>query len=219
MEIKNNEEHWNKYDDAGIGVGAYTDFAKLSSLVCDKDILEVGCGRGHMLSKLSTAKSRVGIDPSSEAIKLAKEKEEGLDFSVGYAESLLYKDNKFDVVYSLEVIEHVLDYETMIIEIHRVLRPGGCLFIQTPNYPVKRIYDFVYWLSGKRDSLKDDYTHVTKLSAFALKKALAKKFEIEEVYSRNIIFDSRLTFLKKRKITQSLGLFFGQKTIVLCLKK
>ncbi len=211
----NQVEHWNKYDEAGIGVGAYTDFETLINLVKDKEILEVGCGRGLMLKKITDAKTKSGIDPSSEAIEFAQKQSPNSIFQVAFAEKLPFADSSFDLVYSLEVIEHVKAYESMVSEIHRVLKPGGVIFIQTPNYPIKRGYDFIYWLVGKRKELKDDYTHVTKLSSFRLKKILKSKFIITETYSRNILLDSRIRFLANRGLKKTLGLLVGQKTIVI----
>jgi ubiquinone/menaquinone biosynthesis C-methylase UbiE len=171
-----------------------------------------------MLNRLDQAKSRVGIDPSSEAVNQANEESSGVEFKVGFAEKLPFADEVFDVAYSLEVIEHVAEYAAMISEMCRVVKPGGYIYIQTPNYPAKRFYDFIYWLFGKRSDLADDYTHVTKLSACRLKKEVGKKFFVENVYSRNIILDSRVRILKGKKIAETLGLFLGQKTIIIAHK-
>ena len=46
-------------------------------------------------------------------------------------EYLLFEPNTFDLVVLLETLEHVIDYPRALREIHRVLRPGGYLFIQS----------------------------------------------------------------------------------------
>ncbi len=212
-------KHWNQYDKAGIGVGAYTDIESLTALVKERDILEVGCGRGLMLSNLISAKKRSGIDPSSEAIEFAKTHIPEANLQVAFAQKLPFEDNTFDLVYSLEVIEHVKEYELMVSEVERVLKPGGIIFIQTPNYPIKRFYDLIFWAFGKRLELADDYTHVSKLSSFKLRSVLKKKFNLVDVYSRNIFLDSRLRFLKGNFFKRKLGLLVGQKTIVVGTKK
>ena len=214
----NRVAHWNQYDKTGIGVGAYTDTETLRSLIKGKYILEVGCGRGSMLLKLDSAARRVGIDPSSEALDLARIQNQGVTFQVAFAEKLPFEDNTFDLVYSLEVIEHVKEYELMVSEIERVLKPGGVIFIQTPNYPVKRVYDFIFWVFGKRAELADDYTHVSKLSAFKLRNVIKEKFSLVDVYSRNIFLDSKFRFLKSNFFRKKVGLLVGQKTIVVGTK-
>ena len=211
-------EHWNQYDDVGIGVGAYTDTQELISLTKDKDILEVGCGRGLMLSKLVAAKKRSGIDPSSVAIDFAILQNPNTEYRVAFAEKLPFGDNSFDLVYSLEVIEHVKEYESMVEEIFRVLKPGGVVYIQTPNYPIKRLYDFIFWILGRRKEFADDYTHVTKLSSFKLRKIVKNKFRIVDIYSRNILLDSKFSFLKSNFFRKRVGLILGQKTIVIGTK-
>lgn len=212
------EDHWNTYDVSQIGAGAYTDIKRLKEVVADKDVLEVGCGRGGSLIHLAESRSRAGIDPSSIAIDHASATAPQIDWKVGYAEELPFEDAHFDVVYSLEVIEHVAEYDKMLIEISRVLRPGGTLFIQTPNYPAKRVYDFLYWVAGRRTSLADDYTHVTKLSAGVLARAVSVKLTVEHVYTRNILFDQRLGLLRSKFFKEYLGRWIGQKTIVIATK-
>jgi predicted SAM-dependent methyltransferase len=58
-----------------------------------------------------------------------------------------YEDSSFDLVYSGQTIEHVTEDEcdTVLSEVFRVLRPGGWLYLDTPNGPVCRIQqpDFI----------------------------------------------------------------------------
>lgn len=49
------------------------------------------------------------------------------------AEDLAFKDNTFDIVIMIEVLEHVIDDERVINEIYRVLKPGGKLIVTAPN--------------------------------------------------------------------------------------
>jgi ubiquinone/menaquinone biosynthesis C-methylase UbiE len=47
--------------------------------------------------------------------------------------SLAFADDSFSLLYSYHVLEHVQDPEQVLKELHRVLRPGGVLFIGFPN--------------------------------------------------------------------------------------
>lgn len=47
---------------------------------------------------------------------------------------LPYEDDRFDLVVSMDVVEHVPDPLPWLREVVRVLRPGGALFLTTPNY-------------------------------------------------------------------------------------
>jgi len=43
-------------------------------------------------------------------------------------------DNSIDEVFSEHFLEHVLDYEKTILEIHRILKPGGVIWFRVPHY-------------------------------------------------------------------------------------
>lgn len=96
-------------------------------------VLDLGCGEGTRLSSLSP-KSGWGIDISPKAIALAKKKYPRLHLLVGDLENLPLKKQKFDLIYSAFVFEHLDDPVKAIKEALRVLLPGGKLVIIAPNY-------------------------------------------------------------------------------------
>lgn len=98
-------------------------------------IVDLGCGEGTRLHYLcSKGTSCLGIDVSETAIRLAKKKYEKLSFQVGDLEELPLKDNKYDLVYSAFVLEHVDNPETIIKEAIRITKPRGNLVFIAPNY-------------------------------------------------------------------------------------
>jgi SAM-dependent methyltransferase len=58
---------------------------------------------------------------------------EGLDFVTAAAEKMPFEDDTFDGVLLNEVLEHVIDQEQALREIHRVLAPGGHIAVFSPN--------------------------------------------------------------------------------------
>jgi ubiquinone/menaquinone biosynthesis C-methylase UbiE len=52
----------------------------------------------------------------------------------GDAQCLPFANGSFDLIVSCETIEHLPDVHAAIREMHRVTRPGGKLFLTTPNY-------------------------------------------------------------------------------------
>lgn len=100
--------------------------------------LDVGCGAGYAMRK---AKEEFGcqcfgIDPDPGAHGVGRydpNSPSGLDIVQGFAESLPYADNEFDVVYCSHVLEHVNDEKKSLEEIKRVLKPGGTLIIGMPT--------------------------------------------------------------------------------------
>jgi ubiquinone/menaquinone biosynthesis C-methylase UbiE len=110
------------------------------------DVLDVGCGQGIDLAQYAAAGARVtGIDLTPHHAQLARSHLEALGLSGevvnGDAESLPFPDSSFDRVSSNGVLHHTPDIERALLEIRRVLRPGGEARILVYN---RR--SFHYWL-------------------------------------------------------------------------
>jgi len=104
-------------------------------------VLEVACGRGGFARELSSCGACVtGCDFSLEALRVGKQKLQTSRnggfccFVQGDAQVLPFADESFDVLISCETIEHVPDVKSAMREMWRVTRPGGRLFLTTPNY-------------------------------------------------------------------------------------
>lgn len=99
--------------------------------ISDKDILDIGCGRGGGLSLLHNkigCKSATGVDLSPENIDFCKKTyESSISFIEGDAESLPFEDNSFDIVFNIESAHCYPRYDRFLGEVVRVLRPGGIL--------------------------------------------------------------------------------------------
>ncbi len=103
--------------------------------------LEVACGRGGFVRKLArTSSLSCGMDFSGAAIAIGHQRWRELDggspacFVQGDAQNLPFPDGIFDVLISCETIEHIPAPVDALREFHRVTRPGGMLYLTTPNY-------------------------------------------------------------------------------------
>jgi ubiquinone/menaquinone biosynthesis C-methylase UbiE len=103
--------------------------------------LEVACGRGGFVRKLAhSAAYACGVDFSFAAVSIGKQRWQTLErklpagFVQGDAHALPFPDNFFDVLVSCETIEHLPSPLQGLREFHRIVRPGGLLYLTTPNY-------------------------------------------------------------------------------------
>jgi ubiquinone/menaquinone biosynthesis C-methylase UbiE len=97
-----------------------------------KRLLDFGCGDGQFLGYLSPSCDIAhGVDISEEAIRIARERQPRLEFKTIPGEKIPYPDEYFDTVSAIDVLEHLLDTETALEEIQRVLKPGGYFLIAT----------------------------------------------------------------------------------------
>jgi 2-polyprenyl-3-methyl-5-hydroxy-6-metoxy-1,4-benzoquinol methylase len=96
-------------------------------------LLDIGCGRGEFGALLIARGWTVtGID--LEPAQIAEARRLGVDARVqDLTESLGVADREFDGVFAGEIIEHLIDTDFLIAEIHRVLEPGGFVVLTTPN--------------------------------------------------------------------------------------
>lgn len=108
-------------------------------------LLDVGCGDGYLMSRLSPlAEAVVGIDSESRGVALAGRRLEGFRNCTvlrGSGYGLPFGGGGFDLVTCTDVIEHLRKPEQVLSEIHRVLRPGGELVLTTPRWRPDRQWD------------------------------------------------------------------------------
>ena len=101
-------------------------------------VLDVGCGAGLVSEPLARMGATVvGLDPSQETIAAARlhAAEGGLavDYRAASAEELAAAGERFDVVLTLEVVEHVTDVATFIATAGSLVKPGGLTIASTIN--------------------------------------------------------------------------------------
>ena len=114
-------------------------YAVAKNWVKDKRVLDIACGEGYgsYLLKQAGAESVVGIDISNEAIQKAQQIFGGNQLSYLNADATqlatLFRDQEFDLVISIETIEHVADAPAFLAEIRRITKPEGIIIISCPN--------------------------------------------------------------------------------------
>ena len=94
-------------------------------------LLEVGCASGWLLKHAEARgwKAR-GVEPSAAAASFARSL--GVDVFVGDLQSAALPPESADLVYMGDVLEHVPDCRATLVEVARVLAPGGWLYLRGP---------------------------------------------------------------------------------------
>lgn len=110
-------------------------------------ILDLGCGTGWLAGILGRFGPTTGIDLSPIAIETAQKRYPDVQFIAANIFDLREKTDKYDIVVSQEVIEHVEDQAGYLNIVSRFLRPGGYLLLTTPN-----AWNFSHW---RQEDLED----------------------------------------------------------------
>lgn len=106
---------------------------KLKLLSKEQNILEIGCGTGHLIKYLRDLGYNItGTEASDKFIRYAKENY-GIGLIKESTANLNFKDCSFDIVMSFDVIEHIPQVNEHIKEIKRILKDRGVYILCTPN--------------------------------------------------------------------------------------
>jgi ubiquinone/menaquinone biosynthesis C-methylase UbiE len=108
------------------------------------NLLDLGCGDGTFLNRLTqqfNPHSSIGVDLVKPKNKI------NFSFFQSSAESVRLPPSSVDTVFLVEVIEHILDVDSLLDNIHRTLKVGGHLCITTTDFNLlkKIIIATFYW--------------------------------------------------------------------------
>jgi ubiquinone/menaquinone biosynthesis C-methylase UbiE len=137
-------------------------------------VLDVASGAGFGLEMLRQAGAcAIGVDYDAGTLADVRRRLRASRLVRGDATCLPLKDASIDLVVSFETIEHVPDAEALVLEIRRVLKPGGRLVLSTPNR------DF-----GPPERHTGNPFHIREFTADELRDLLRASFENVQLFGQ-----------------------------------
>jgi SAM-dependent methyltransferase len=110
-------------------------------------ILDLGCGTGTMLGHLRAFGDAEGAEADQRAVELCRRRGEGR-VRLLESDKLPFREDSFDVLTALDVLEHIDDDAGAMREVARVLRPGGIFLATVPANP---------WMWGPQDEISHHF--------------------------------------------------------------
>lgn len=124
--------------------------------------LELGCGTGKLAREMTKSGHRVvAVDYRPEGLDKIRESDPSAMVVRADATRLPFRNNVFDVITALDVIEHVDDHAALL-EVRRVIRTSGKIFLSVPA---------MQWLWSARD---EEAGHLRRYSPNLLRAALVR---------------------------------------------
>jgi SAM-dependent methyltransferase len=117
-------------------------------------ILDAGCGSGRNMVELARRGTVTGVELSATSVTLARERGVG-EVIAGSVLELPFPDASFDLIVSLDVIEHLQDDLSALREFRRAIAPGGALLVTVPAYQ---------WLWSGHDEINQHHRRYTRRS-------------------------------------------------------
>ncbi|MDD5011513.1 MAG: class I SAM-dependent methyltransferase [Phycisphaerae bacterium] len=170
----------------------------------DFKILELGCGRGWLASKLSQFGKVKAVDLAKKTIEENRKYYPEIEFEVADLSKPITFDTHFDLVVSMEVIEHI-PYnlqEQLIQNAYDSLKVGGHLILTTPNRTAQQKHKVRLF-----QPIED---HLTVQEA---EKLIAKYFTILDIYTAVYNFKPRIIDIVWKRLFYFINIYWFQNFI------
>ena len=178
----------------------FVDLAGEFGALGEKRVLDVGCGRGELLTQLAEAGARnvFGMDFSAAAVQQAQaqlapllgEAAESHVREGSITDAGLYEPATFDIAFMTDVVEHLpdADLHAGLVNVASWLKPGGGLIVHTfPTLGPHRIYRLLLRITGKTEALATlDAIHCNVQTRASMHAALKRAgFSVDRIFLRN----------------------------------
>jgi SAM-dependent methyltransferase len=189
-------------------------------------ILDIGSSDGETLNHMAELRPDLRFH-STDIVGTPERYPGGCKFFRGdiQADRLPWPDNSLDAVTCMQLVEHLTSHQHLLSEIHRLLKPGGLAFFETPHPKTLAMSSAPDKSTGTYTmNFHDDLTHTRVVPVGALaQRARAAGLEVERTgISRNWVFAASYPFYffmrpSRRKFT-AWGHFIGWSAYLTCVK-
>jgi 2-polyprenyl-3-methyl-5-hydroxy-6-metoxy-1,4-benzoquinol methylase len=153
-------------------------------------VLDIGCGSGVISDHLARAGATVlAVDGNADAIAFARHQygSPQIEFRLGLIDEHFHLDRPVDKIYCLELIEHIHypQARTLLDHARAVLRPGGRIFLTTPNY--HSAWPAIEWLMDRTGATPKlaGAQHVEFYNVAKLRRLLVESgFEVQRLTTK-----------------------------------
>lgn len=174
-----------------------------------KKILDFGCGDGKFSSILleNNATYVAGVDTSTKALSFARCLVPEADFFEIGNGILPFDNNTFDIVFCLDVLEHIPSGEIKlwVSAIHRVLRAGGCVVFSVPS-KLKNLDEkhFRHYTPKELEELLKDYFETFEFQGYFMRLPIIPVRLIDKLYNKGTIWKLFTPLVKECNLNRAL---------------
>lgn len=175
-------------------------FSITKKYIAGKKVLNVGSWTGpYEILIYDLAKDITSVDVEEKALKVLKKNLPKVKTVKAFSHKLPFSKEEFDVVTFFDVIEHIPSgYElASILEISRVLKKGGHLFLATPSKNILSCFlDPAFFLAGHRHYSKESLIGMLSDSGFTIEKLEQAGSFFSSFYSLSFYFFKHILRMK-----------------------
>lgn len=176
------------------GAGEWSELQKVLPDFTGRRVLDLGCGYGWhcQYAALNGAAYVLGTDISEKMLSVAQEKNghENIEYRRGAMEDLAVSDHSFDVVISSLAFHYIKDFEPLVQNISRWLKPGGS-FVFSAEHPVFTAYGTQDWYYDDQGNILhfpvDHYFEQGKRDAIFLGEPVVKYHRTLTTYLNTLL--------------------------------
>lgn len=174
----------------------------------EENILEIGVGEGKLLEFLTKKRIKdkikgkifgIDINPGIMSLDI-----KGVNIYCCDAKTTPFADNYFDIIFCLDVLEHFENFEPYLVEIKRILKPGGQLIVSLPYESI--IYKLGRFLiKGTISSFSGPSSGEHFWNASEIKEYLGSIFSLQaekDIYNRYLKFFKIVSYSLENKTNE-----------------